>query len=380
MKTKIPFLSLSSIHKEIKGEILKAFNEVYDSNLFILDTQVREFEKKYSKFNKINYCIGVGNGLDALIIALRTLDIKKGDEVIVPSNTYIASLLAISAVGAKPILVEPKIDTYNLNPNLIEQAISKKTKAILPVHLYGQACEMDEIMAIAKKYRLAVIEDNAQAQGATYKSQLTGTFGDINGTSFYPGKNIGALGDAGAIITNNENLYLKALSFRNYGSQKKYYNEIKGYNSRLDEMQAAFLSVKLRHIESWNKERNEIAKIYNYHLSNIKEITLPQIAVGSTSVYHLYVIRTKKRDELQKYLAEKGIGTVIHYPIPPHLQKAYSDLGFSKGDFPIAEEISNTALSLPIYPGLSEEEITYISSVIKKKIQNQIYNENNGIV
>ena len=360
----IPFLSFDYMHQQVKADIQSAFNDVFDSNLFILGNKVKFFEESYAKFNKANYCIGVGNGLDALIISLRALDIGVGDEVIVPSNTYIASLLAISAVGAKPVLVEPRIDTYNINPDLIEVAITKKTKAILPVHLYGQACEMDNILAIAIKYNLVIIEDNAQSQGASFNGLQTGIFGSINGTSFYPGKNLGALGDAGAITTNDKNLYNKALSLRNYGSQKKYYNEVKGYNSRLDEMQAAFLSVKLNYLNEWNENRQEIANLYIRLLKNTPEIILPKIAEGATSVFHLFVIRTNKRDKLQAYLAEKGIGTVIHYPVPPHLQEAYKEFGYKKNDFPIAEEIADTCLSLPIYPGLTEENVKFVSKAI----------------
>ncbi|MDF2450177.1 MAG: aminotransferase [Bacteroidota bacterium] len=366
MIKQIPFLSFSKMHEETKLGIYEAFESVYESNYFILGDKVKIFEKFYADFNKTNYCIGVGNGLDALIISLRALEIGNGHEVIVPSNTFIASLLAISAVGAKPVLVEPCITTYNIDPALIENAITSNTKAIMPVHLYGQACEMESIMFIANKHKLFVIEDNAQAQGATYNGKLTGSFGNINGTSFYPGKNLGALGDAGVITTNDKALFEKGKRLRNYGSEKKYFNQVKGYNSRLDELQAAFLSVKLKHLEKWNKERNKIADQYNNLLNNNREIILPKIATKSTSVYHLYVIRTQKRDELQAYLTERGIGTVIHYPVPPHLQEAFSDLGYEKGDFPIAEEIAGTCLSLPLYPGLKEEEIEFICLTIKQ--------------
>ena len=366
MSAQIPFLSFAQMHQEVKADIFKAFNDVYESNSFILGNEVKNFEDLYAKFNKTNYCIGVGNGLDALIISLRVLGLNKGDEVIVPSNTYIASLLAISAVGATPVLVEPRLDTYNINPDIIEAAITIKTKAILPVHLYGQACEMSKIITIANKHNLYVVEDNAQAQGSSFNGIQTGILGHINGTSFYPGKNLGALGDAGAITTNDENLYKKALSLRNYGSQKKYFNEVKGYNSRLDEIQAAFLSAKLNHLENWNKERQNIASQYNNLLKNTHEIILPKIANDATSVFHLYVIRTKKRDELQTYLTEKGIGTVIHYPVPPHLQEAYCDLNLKKGGYPIAEEIAATCLSLPIYPGLTNENIEFIADTIKQ--------------
>jgi dTDP-4-amino-4,6-dideoxygalactose transaminase len=314
--------------------------------------------------------VGISNGLDALHIALMALGIGKGDEVIVPSNTYIATALAVSYVGATPIFVEPNIETYNIDPALIEKAISPKTKAIMPVHLYGQACEMEAIKAIADKHKLYIIEDNAQSQGASYKGKITGSFGDINGTSFYPGKNLGALGDAGAITTNNIELAQKAMVLRNYGSQKKYYNEVIGHNMRLDECQAAFLSVKLKQLNNWTIQRQEIANWYNGALIGIEQIILPKIAQGATHVYHLYLIRTEKRNELQNYLTENGIGTLIHYPIPPHLQEAYSSLGFKKGDFPIAEKIAETCLSLPMWPGMTKDMVDQIASSIKLYFSN----------
>lgn len=362
----IPFLSFLKTHQEIKAEILKAFEDVYESNAFILGEQVKLFEDSYAKFNDTHFCIGVGNGLDALTISLRALEIGFGDEVIVPANTYIATILAISNVGARPILVEPRADTFNIDSDLIESAITSKTKAIIPVHLYGQACEMDKIMTMAEKYRLFVIEDNAQAQGASFKGKLTGSFGNINATSFYPGKNLGALGDAGAITTNDVALNYKAMTLRNYGSQKKYFNEVKGYNSRLDELQAAFLYIKLKHLHSWNEERKKIAEQYDDLLSNLSFLKLPKIAKDSSSVFHLYVIRSSRRNELQTYLKENGIATMVHYPVPPHLQKAYSDLNIKKGAFPITEDIAKTCLSLPIYPGLKKEEIDFICLSIKQ--------------
>jgi dTDP-4-amino-4,6-dideoxygalactose transaminase len=305
-------------------------------------------------------------GLDALHISLQTLDIKEGDEIIVPSNTYIATWLAASFVQAIPIPVEPNPNSFNIDPAKIESAITSKTKAIMPVHLYGQACEMDAIMAIAQKHNLYVIEDNAQSQGAIYNGKMAGSFGDINGTSFYPGKNLGALGDAGAITTNNAELAFKAQTFRNYGSQKKYYNEVIGQNSRLDELQAAILSVKLRKLNEWTSQRIDAASLYFKHLEGIKSLILPKTVSGSTHVYHLFVIRTKERDKLQAFLAENGVGTLIHYPVPPHLQQAYSHFNYKRGAFPISEELAETCLSLPMYPGLNEEQIIYISSVIKR--------------
>jgi len=362
---KIPFLSFSETNSTIKKEILDAFETFFDNQWYVLGDEVKKFEAIYSQFNEVKHTVGVGNGLDALHIALKTLQIGIGDEVIIPSNTFIATVLAISYVGATPVFVEPNLSTYNIDPLLITQAITPRTKAIIPVHLYGQACEMEEIMAIAKKYGLFVIEDNAQAQGAACNHKLTGSWGDINATSFYPGKNLGALGDAGAITTNNDDLAHQAMALRNYGSTKKYHNEIIGFNTRLDECQAAILNVKLGYLSNWTSQRQQIATWYNQQLSNIKNIILPQLAGTSTHVYHLYVIRSNQRDALQQYLNTQGIGTLIHYPVPPHLQEAYQDLGFKKGDFPIAEEIANTCLSLPLWPGMTEAQVNYICKAIE---------------
>lgn len=360
----IPFLSFSETNKEIKSKILTAFESFFDSNWYVLGEKVKQFEQEYAEFNQVNDCIGISNGLDALHIALKSLGIGEGDEVIVPSNTYIASLLAVSYVGATPVLVEPDIQSYNLDPTKIEAAITPRTKAILPVHLYGQACEMEAIMRIAKKHNLKVVEDNAQSQGAAYNGKLTGSWGDINGTSFYPGKNLGALGDAGAVTTNSKELAEKAAILRNYGSQKKYYNEVIGYNMRLDECQAGFLSIKLNYLPKWTKERQQLGQWYLETLEGIEGIILPKIAHGATHVYHQFIIRSNKRDQLQTFLTENGIGTMIHYPIPPHLQEAYKSLGFKKGDFPIAEEIADSCLSLPMWPGMTKEMIHKIAEVI----------------
>ena len=354
------------MNEEIKAELLPSFENFIDKGWYVLGDQVKQFEKDYADFCTTKHTVGVANGLDALIIALKTLNIGPSDEVIVPSNTYIASWLAVSYVGATPIPVEPRIDTYNINPNLIEAAITSKTKAIMPVHLYGQCCEMEAIMNIALKHNLFVVEDNAQSQGATYNGQITGSFGHINGTSFYPGKNLGAYGDAGAITTNDEHLYHRANVIRNYGSQKKYYNEIKGINSRLDELQAGFLSIKLKHLNKWSKQRNHIASLYNQMLHGVGDVITPELAKGATSVYHLYVIRTNKRDELQQYLNTHEVGTLIHYPLPPHLQEAYQELGYQKGDFPLAETIADTCLSLPLFPGLTDEQVEQVCNTIKQ--------------
>jgi dTDP-4-amino-4,6-dideoxygalactose transaminase len=362
----IPFLSFEPVSKDIKAEIMSAFEQFFDDGLYVLGEKVKQFESAYADFNKVEYCVGISNGLDALHIALKSLNIGPGDEVIVPSNTFIATALAISYVGGTPVFVEPDINTYNIDPTKIEDAITTKTKAIMPVHLYGQACEMEAIMGIAHKYKLFVIEDNAQAQSATYKGIPTGSFGNINGTSFYPGKNLGAFGDAGAITTNDAILAKKSSVLRNYGSEKKYHNEVIGFNMRLDECQAAFLNIKLKYLDKWTKQRKQIAQWYNEELSGIKDLILPVVAEGATHVYHLFVIRSENRDSLQKYLANKGIGTLVHYPIPPHLQEAYSHLGFGKGDFPIAEKIADTCLSLPIYPGLTQELVKIVCNSIKQ--------------
>ena len=362
---KVPFLSFEETNRKIKPEILRSFEEFFDRSWYILGDAVKKFEQEYAIFNNVDHCIGVSNGLDALHLALKALGIGNGDEVIVPSNTYIATALAVSYVGAKPVFVEPNINTYNIDPAKIEMAVTAKTKAIMPVHLYGQACEMDRIMAIAKKHNLFVVEDNAQSQGAAYKGKSTGSWGNINGTSFYPGKNLGALGDAGAVTTNNQELAIKAALLRNYGSQKKYFNEVIGFNMRLDECQAGFLSVKLKYLKEWTVQRQEIAGWYNETLTDIQDLILPSVAENATHVYHVYLIRTKHRDELQKHLADNGIGTLIHYPIPIHLQKAYQGLGFKKGDFPVAEEIADTCLSLPLWPGMKFEGVAEISQLIK---------------
>ena len=363
---KVPFLRFEEMHSESREGLYQAFDDVVKSHWFIMGERLKKFESEYASYSSTSHCIGVANGLDALILSLKALNIQEGDEVIVPSNTYIASWLAVSAVGAIPVPVEPNSKTYNIDPLLIEAKISSRTKAIMPVHLYGQACEMDQIMAIAAKHGISVVEDNAQSQGARCNGRITGSFGDCNATSFYPGKNLGALGDAGAVTTSNDELNRRVRIIRNYGSEVKYYNLEKGLNSRLDELQAALLSAKLPLLDKWNQQRNEVAAQYIAHLSQVSEIILPVTAPNCTSVYHLFIIRTSRRNELQKFLAEQGIGTMIHYPVPPHLQEAYKELNYQKGDFPIAESIAETALSLPLFPGITSEEIEYVCHSIKR--------------
>lgn len=362
----IPFNSFKKHNELYKKQILDSIENVFDSQWYVLGKEVENFEASYSKSTGVKNTIGVATGLDALIIALKAIGIKDGDEIIVPSNTYIATWLAISAVGAKIIPVEPDPKTYNINPRSIEKAISEKTKVIMPVHLYGQPCDMDAIMNIAKKHNLFVVEDNAQSQLGTWNGKYTGSFGDINATSFYPTKNLGAIGEAGAITTNIESYKDFVKTYRNYGSNKKYVNIIKGVNSRIDELQAGILNIKLKYLKEFTKERKEIAARYNSNLKNLNEIDLPYVSPEADHVYHLFVIKTSKREELAKFLLKNDIQTGIHYPIPPHLQKAYSDLGYKKGDFPIAESMSKTCLSLPLYPGLTFEEVDTVCDQIKK--------------
>jgi dTDP-4-amino-4,6-dideoxygalactose transaminase len=354
------FLNFQPMHTQIREEMQQAFQRVYDSHWYIQGQELTQFEREYANLSQTHYAVGVSNGLDALVLSLRALGIGSGDEVIVPSNTYIATALAVSHVGATPVFVEPRMETYNINPELILQAITKKTKAIMPVHLYGQACEMDAIMEIAKSHNLYVVEDNAQAHLSSFKGQLTGSFGDVNGTSFYPGKNLGALGDAGAVTTNSEELATRIKTLRNYGSAVKYYNEEIGYNNRLDELQAAFLRVKLNYLQEWTNQRKEIAQWYNEELKLRNDLVLPYVHENADHVYHLYVVRTSNREKLQQDLTEKGAQTMIHYPVPPHLQKAYKHLGYKQGDFPIAEEIARTCLSLPVWPGMLKSDIDKI--------------------
>lgn len=361
----IPFVSFLPMENELKDDLRGAFNRVFERSWYIEGQEDINFESEFAKYCDVDFCVGVGNGLDALMLALKALEIGEGDEVIVPSNTYIATVLAVTYVGASPILVEPDINTFNINPINIETVISDKTKAIIPVHLYGQACDMDSIMKIARKHGLKVVEDCAQAHGATYKGKKVGSFGDLAGFSFYPGKNLGALGDAGAVVTNNKDLAEKVRALGNYGSDYKYHHIYKGNNSRLDEMQAAFLAAKLPHLEKMNIERRRIAGLYSAGINNPK-VTKPYVREDCVPVWHIYGIRCRNRNELEIYLKNKGIGTNKHYPIPIHLQKCYSDLGITMGELPIAEEISETELSLPMYYGMTNEQIQYVIDAINE--------------
>lgn len=336
--------------------------EVLRSGWYVLGNEVKSFEEEFAQYVGAKYCVGLASGLDALWMAFRILGIGKGDEVIVQANTYIASVMGISMNGATPVFVEPD-EYYNIDTSKIEEKITDKTKAILVVHLYGQASKMDDVVALAKKYNLRLVEDCAQSHGAKFKDQMTGTFGDIGCFSFYPSKNLGAFGDAGAIVTNDEKIAQDFRVYRNYGSEKRYYNKVVGTNSRLDELQAGLLRVRLQHMNELTEEKIAIAKRYDRELNNAK-IKLPTVRENASSVYHQYVINCKERDALIDYLNEKEIGTIIHYPIPPHLSEAYAYLGFHKGDFPITENYADTVLSIPMYNGMTEEEQTYVINAI----------------
>lgn len=356
---KIPFVTFLPMERELDKELRGAFDRIYTRSWYIEGVEDEAFEKAFADYCCTKYCVGVGNGLDALMLSLKALGIGEGDEVIVPSNTYIATALAVTYVGATLVFVEPDIKTFNIDPARIETAITDKTKAIMPVHLYGQACDMDPIMHIARKHNLKVVEDCAQAHGATYKGQKVGTFGDAAGFSFYPGKNLGALGDAGAVVTNDKDLADKIRALGNYGSDYKYHHIYKGNNSRLDELQAAFLAAKLPHLERMNEDRRKIAKMYTEGIKNSKVI-VPFVPDYCIPVWHIYGIRCTDRDGLERHLNEKGVGTNKHYPIPMHLQDCYKDLNQPKGAYPIAEEISATELSIPMYFGMKDDEIQYV--------------------
>lgn len=355
----IPFLDLGAAYRELKADIDAAVQRVLDSGWYILGPEVDAFEAEWAAYCDVKHAVGLANGLDALIIALRALDIGPGDEVIVPSNTYIATWLAVSAVGATPVPVEPDPATYNIDPARIAAAITVRTKALLPVHLYGQPADMDPILDLARAHGLAVIEDAAQAHGARHKGKRIGGHGDIVCWSFYPGKNLGALGDGGAITTNRDDLADKVRVLRNYGSRVKYVNEVQGVNSRLDPVQAAVMRVKLRHLDDWTERRRRIAEAYAKGLAN-SGLILPHVPDWADPVWHLFVVRTADRAGLQQHLAEAKIGTLIHYPIPPHMQEAYAGLGLAADAFPIARRLSDEVISLPIGPQLSPKDTDHV--------------------
>lgn len=361
---KVPYIDLKAGHDHIKGEIHEAISRVVENSWYILGEEVSTFEKAYADYSGTKYAIGVGNGLDAISLILKAVGIGHGDEVIVPSNTYIATWMAVSGTGATIVPVEPDIRSGNIDPLAIETKINSKTKAILPVHLHGCMADMAAIKKIAEKHRLFVIEDNAQAQGAILDGKKSGSFGIAGATSFYPGKNLGCMGDGGAVTTDDEEIYKKIKRYRNYGSDIKYVHEVLGVNSRLDEIQAAILKVKLKYLDDWNDKRRKIAEKYNALLSGCEQVITPENISDASMVHHIYRIRTTQRDKLRLHLENKGIQTLIHYPIPPHLQKAYEHLPFGKGAFPIAEELATTSLSLPLYPFMEEDKIAYVGESV----------------
>lgn len=361
----VPFLDLKGINLKNASEIQEAMMRAFSSGWYILGNEVNEFEKEFANYCGVSHCIGVANGLDALILILRAYKelgvIKDGDEVLVPANTYIATILAISLNNLVPVLIEPDINTYNIDPKRIEEKINSRTKAIMPVHLYGRVAQMDEINEIAKKHKLIVIEDSAQSQGAIFKGKRAGSLGDAAGFSFYPGKNLGAVGDAGAITTNDSQLAETIYVLRNYGSQKKYVNRYKGYNSRLDELQAAILRVKLKYLDQDNQKRRQIAEFYLKNINNPK-IILPTVTNPEENVWHLFVVRTPEREKLIEFLGKNKIGSLIHYPIPPHKQEAYLD--WNAHEYPITETIHREVLSLPISPVMSHKEVNKVVDII----------------
>lgn len=362
---KVPFLNLHATYQELKPDIENAIARVLDSGWYILGPEVEAFEDEYANYCEAIHAVGVANGLDALHLALLALGVGMGDEVIVPSNTYIATWLAVTQCGATPVPVEPDERTYNINPDLVEAAITKRTKVILPVHLYGQPADLDPILEIARKHKLRVLEDAAQAHGARYKNKRIGAHGDAVAWSFYPGKNLGAFGDGGAVTTDNAEIADRIRVLRNYGSRIKYFNERRGYNSRLDPIQASILRVKLKHLDEWNRRRSFIA---NEYLTKIESssITLPYVKEWAEPAWHIFPALCPDRDWLQLSLSEKGIGTMIHYPIPPHMQEAYRGLGFKEHMFPLAKKISKQIISLPLGPHLSDIELQYVIKSIKQ--------------
>jgi dTDP-6-deoxy-D-xylo-hex-3-ulose aminase len=359
----IKFLDLKKINNRYREEIASRIKDILDKGWYLQGEENENFTKNFANFCGTKFALGVANGLDALNLIIKAYGFGNGDEIIVPANTYIATILAISENRCIPILVEPDIKTYNINPDSIEEKITTKTKAIMVVHLYGQAVQMEKIWKIAKKYNLKIIEDSAQAHGAIYQENRTGNLGDASGFSFYPGKNLGCIGDGGAVTTNDEELFNKIKAIANYGSDRKYHHIYKGVNSRLDEIQAAVLDIKLKHLDSDNNKRREISKYYRENIKNSK-IILPETYDEKSHVWHIFAVRTQNRDEFQKYLTEKGIQTIIHYPTPPHKQGAYKE--WNNLSFPITEEIHNTILSLPISPVMTDSEIEKVVEVVNE--------------
>jgi dTDP-4-amino-4,6-dideoxygalactose transaminase len=357
----VPFLDLAALHRPIRAELDAAYHRVMDSGWFIAGPELDAFETEFAQYCDASHCVGVGNGLDAIHLLLRAYGVGPGDEVLVPSNTFIATWLAVTQCGATPVPVEPLAATHNIDPALLEAHITPRTRAIIPVHLYGQPADMDPINAVAAKHRLVVIEDAAQAQGARYKGRRVGSLGHAAATSFYPGKNLGALGDGGAVLTNDGHIAAKVKQLRNYGSEVKYQHQVQGYNSRLDEMQAAFLRVKLSVLDAWNVKRQNIARVYSDQLRH-PDVMVPAVPDFAEPVWHLYVVRTAQRNQLRDALQAQGINTVIHYPVPPHLQACYPT--FAHAHLPLAKVLADEVLSLPMSPSMSDEQVTRVLDAV----------------
>lgn len=370
-----PFVDLSVIHDSIHRELQSAFDRVLRSNCFILGPEVDAFEEEFASFCGAQLAVGVGSGLDALRLALLASGISEGDEVIVPSHTFIATWLAVTACGAVPVPVEPAEGSFSITAEGVEKLITRRTRAIIPVHLYGQPVDLDPIIALAARHDLRVIEDAAQAHGARYKGRRIGSHGDAVAWSFYPGKNLGGFGDGGAVTTNNPDIAEAIRIMRNYGSRGKYVHDIEGSNSRLDALQASLLRVKLKYLDAWNSQRQEAAALYQDGLAKFfPDVVLPTTPIWADSVWHLYVLRCKERDRLQQHLSQHGISTLIHYPKPPHLQAAYARLGFGPGSFPIAENLSRQILSLPMYPGMSLDTPSVVADIFEQTLQRRFPN------
>ncbi|MDO8543497.1 MAG: DegT/DnrJ/EryC1/StrS family aminotransferase [Opitutaceae bacterium] len=361
---KVPILDLKPAYEELRAELDAAYHRVMESGWLLLGKELEQFETEYASSVRVKHCIGVANGLEAMQLVLMALGVGPGDEVIVPSHGYIATWLAVTHAGARPVPCESDPRTYNLDPNRVAEAVTARTKVILPIHLYGQTADMDGLNAIAKKRGIFLLEDAAQSHGATFRGRAAGGLGDAAGVSFYPSKNLGALADAGAVTTNDDKLADKLRHLRNYGSKVRYHNEYLGLNSRLSELQAAFLRAKLPHLPEWNSRRTRLAQQYMSRLQGVGDVTLPFVPEWAAPVWHLFVIRTAQRDALQAHLAAQGIGTQIHYPIPPHLSNAYRESGWKRGDFPLAEKYAGEVLSLPIGPHISSEQVDFVADQV----------------
>jgi len=362
----VPFIDFSEQYQTIKNRIDKGLKDVFEKGNFILGEEEKAFEAQFAQYCDTKYAVGVNSGTDALYLALGALDISVGDEVIIPTYTFIATALCISYTGAKPVFIDIEEETYNIDPKRLEETITDKTKAIIPVHLYGQPANMDEIASIAKKHNIAIVEDACQAHGATYKGKKTGSLGDIGCFSFYPTKSLGAFGDGGMVVTNNDEVNQKIQMLRDYGRKDRYEHKIKGYNSRLDTVQAVILSAKLEYLDEWNRMRNVHANHYCQLLREIPGITIPLVTENRTHVFQTFAVRVPNRDKICEAMKKRGVSVLIHYPIPIHLQQAYSDLGYQKGDFPVSEKIAGEILSLPMFPHISKEQIEYVSTSLKE--------------